>query len=84
MHTASSNSKGGLISSLFLFLLQFAFLCLQVKIKAKDGCAYEFPSHKWLASNVGDGKTSRELVGKSHCPNIDAPPEGKRIASAMN
>jgi len=57
--------------------VQFEYVCLQVKIKAKDGCVYEFPSHQWLASNVGDGKTSRELVGKSHCPNIDAPPEGK-------
>lgn len=48
-----------------------------MKIKAKDGCVYAFPSHQWLASNVGDGKISRELVGKSHCPNTDSPPEGK-------
>ena len=84
MKAASNNCQGCFISSLFQFLLQFEFLCLQVKIKAKDGCVYEFPSHQWLASNVGDGKTSRELVGKSHCPNIDAPPEGKRIAPVMN
>ena len=61
-----------------MFLVQFTLICLQVKIKAKDGCVYAFPSHQWLASNVGDGKTSRELVvGKSHCPNIDSPPKGK-------
>jgi len=77
MQAINNKSKRRFSSSLFLFPIQFAFLCPQVKIKAKDGCVYTFPSHQWLASNVGDGKTSRELVGKSHCPNIDAPPEGK-------
>lgn len=57
--------------------MQFTFLFLQVKIKAKDKCVYEFEGHKWLASNVGDGKISRELNGKSHCPNLDSPPNGK-------
>ncbi|XP_022780705.1 uncharacterized protein LOC111321951 [Stylophora pistillata] len=45
----------------------------KVKIKATDGCVYEFVSHKWLASNVGDGKISRELNGKSRCPSLDTP-----------
>lgn len=47
-----------------------------MKIKGKDGCVYEFVSHKWLASNVGDGKTSRELNGKSRCPTLDTPTKG--------
>ena len=47
-----------------------------MKIKSKDGCAYEFPSHKWLASSVGDGKISREIFGKGHCRNLDSPPTG--------
>lgn len=77
MQAASNRSKYRFISSLFLFLVQFTLISLQVKIKAKDGCVYAFPSHQWLASNVGDGKISRELVGKSHCANTDSPPEGK-------
>lgn len=52
-----------------------------MEIKAKDGCVYEFPSHKWLASNSGDGKTSRELNGKSRCRNLDAPSKGKENIS---
>ena len=47
-----------------------------MKIKGKDGCVYEFVSHKWLASNVGDGKISRELNGKSRCPTLDTPTKG--------
>ena len=77
MQATRNRSHRRFITSLSLFLVQFVFICLQVKIKAKDGCVYAFPSNQWLASNVGDGRTSRELVGKSHCPNTDTPPEGK-------
>ncbi|XP_068712219.1 retinoschisin-like [Montipora foliosa] len=50
----------------------------RVKIKSADGCVYEFPNHKWLASTYGDKMIARKLVGRSRCRNVESPSTGCR------
>ncbi|KAK2563931.1 EGF-like repeat and discoidin I-like domain-containing protein 3 [Acropora cervicornis] len=48
----------------------------KVRIKPTDGCVYEFPNHKWLASTYGDEKISRHIIGRTHCRKKETPPAG--------